>query len=126
MTEPSNQRRYPRVSTSGRDYGIRFSIVEQEVLEARMANLSASGCGLEVPMGDAWSIDIGTNLEGIYIDHPDVPYVPLQGTVVRVLGKIPGKMVGYVLVGVDFNKVTDLVQGLIRDHVDQRLAETEG
>jgi hypothetical protein len=124
MSETSDERRFPRVNTSGLSYGIRFTVLEHEVQESRMVNLSASGCGLEVPMADAWSIDVGAGLEDVYIDHQDVPYVPLHGTVVRILGKIPGKVSGYCLVGIDFNLITPFIQDMIREHVDARLAET--
>jgi hypothetical protein len=39
-----------------------------------------------------------------------------------VLGKVPGKTSGYVLVGVDFTDITPLVQDLIDGHVQAQRA----
>jgi len=46
--------------------------------------------------------------------------VPLQATVVRLLGKVPGKTSGYLLAGVEFTLVTPFIKGLIEDHVEGR------
>lgn len=117
MPEEADRRRFARLSTAGKPYGVSFSHGGRDVLSARLANLSACGCGLEVQMEEAADLESGSLLEGICLDHPDIPPVPLDGVVVRVLGKVPGKTSGYVLVGVDFTAITPLVQGLINDHV---------
>ncbi len=117
MPEEADRRRFARLSTAGKPYGVRFSHGGQDVQSARLANLSACGCGLEVQMAEAANLESGSLLQGICMEHPDIPPVPLDGVVVRVLGKVPGKTSGYVLVGVDFTAITPLVQGLINDHV---------
>jgi c-di-GMP-binding flagellar brake protein YcgR len=106
-------------------YGVRFQVLEREIADARLANLSASGCALEVQMAEAWHLGMGSVLETFYLDHPDLPFVPLQASVVRILGKVAGKTQGYALVGVDFSRITDFVGGLIEDHVAASLAEAE-
>jgi c-di-GMP-binding flagellar brake protein YcgR len=118
-----DRRRYPRLSTTGKPYGVRFEVQGQEIRDARLANLSACGCGLEIQIGEAADLESGALLQKIILEHPDLPTVPLDGVVVRVLGKVPGKTAGYVLVGVDFTSITPLVQTLINDHV---LAEHAG
>jgi len=71
-------------------------------------------------MADARNLDLGAVLEEIVMVHPDLPCVPLQGTVVRLLGKVPGKTSGYVLAGVEFTLITPFVRQLIRDHTESR------
>jgi hypothetical protein len=73
-------------------------------------------------MVDAWDLDTGSVLENLCILHPDLPSVPLRGTVVRLLGKVPGKTSGYVLAGVEFNLITPFIQGLIDAHIEARCA----
>ena len=117
------RRRFTRMSTSGGPYAVTFQIHGRVVDSARLANLSAGGCGLEIQMVDAWDLDSGAVLENICIIHPDLPCVPLQGIVMRLLGKVPGKTSGYVLAGLEFSQITPFVQGLIEDHVQERCAQ---
>jgi len=124
VTSEADRRRFERLSTAGKPYGVRFHLCGREILGARLANLSACGCGLEVQMADATGLEAGVNLQALHLVHPDLPLVPLEGTVVRVLGKVAGKTAGYVLVGVDFTGITPLVQGLIQGHVLAQQAGT--
>ncbi len=105
------------MSTSGGPYGVAFHIHDRLVSDARLANISAGGCGLEIQMVDAWDLDTGSVLDNLCIMHPDFPCVPLQGTVVRLLGKVPGKTSGYVLAGIEFSLITPFIQELIEGHV---------
>lgn len=114
------RRRFTRLSTSGGPYEVSFSVQDRRVSTARLANLSAGGCGLEIQMVDAWDLDAGSVLDNLCILHEDLPAVPLQGILVRVLGKVPGKTSGYVLAGVEFSVITPFVQGLINGHVEAR------
>ena len=111
------------MSTSGGPYEVSFHIHDRVVTTARLANLSAGGCGLEVQMVDAWDLDSGSVLENLCIINADLPCVPLQGTVVRLLGKVPGKTSGYVLAGIEFSLITPFIQGLIEAHVLARSAQ---
>jgi c-di-GMP-binding flagellar brake protein YcgR len=101
---------------------VAFQIHDRLVTGARLANISAGGCGLEIQMVDAWDLDTGAVLDNLCILHPDLPCVPLQGTVVRLLGKVPGKTSGYVLAGVEFSLITPFIQDLIEGHVVARCA----
>ncbi len=110
------------MSTSGGAYRVAFHIHDRMVAGARLANLSAGGCGLEIQIADAWDLDTGSVLENFCLFHPDLPCVPLRGTVVRLLGKVPGKTSGYVLAGIEFTMITPFVQGLIDGHVEAHCA----
>jgi c-di-GMP-binding flagellar brake protein YcgR len=114
----SERRRDIRLSTSGGPYRVSFRFRDRHIAQARLANVSAGGCGLEIQMADARDLDTGAVLEEFFLLHPDLPCVPLQATVVRMLGKVPGKTSGYVLAGVEFSLITPFVQQLIRDHVE--------
>ena len=116
--DPNNRRRHVRLSTSGGPYQVSFRFKDRHVGAARLANVSAGGCGLEIQMGDAWDMDTGSVLEELFLLHPDLPCVPLQAIVVRMLGKVPGKTSGYVLVGVEFSQITPVIEQMIREHVE--------
>jgi len=117
-TDESDRRRDIRLSTTGGPYQVSFQFRERHVPCARLVNLSAGGCGLEIQMADARDMDTGAVLEDFFLLHPDLPCVPLRAIVVRLLGKVPGKTSGYVLAGVEFTMITPFVGQLIRDHVE--------
>jgi c-di-GMP-binding flagellar brake protein YcgR len=121
MSFQHEQRKYPRLSITDEAYEIRFRVNGAEVLNGRVVNLSAGGCGLEVQMAEARSIEVGETLDDLCLDHPDLPLVPLSATVLRILGKVPGKTSGYVLLGLEYQGITPFVRGLIAGHVDSRL-----
>lgn len=110
------------MSTSGGPYEVAFHLHDRLVDGARLVNLSASGCGLEIQMVDAWDLDTGSVLENLCLFHPDLPCVPLRGSVVRLLGKVAGKTSGYVLAGVEFTMITPFIQDLIDAHVESHCA----
>ena len=123
MSLQPEQRKYPRLNLTGQDYAISFQIHGMEVRDCRLVNLSQGGCGLEVQLAMARNIELGDILEAIYLDHPDLPFLPLSGVVLRMLGKVPGKTSGYVLMGVEFQEITPFVATLIGKHVETQLAE---
>jgi len=125
VSEGQDRRRAQRLSTSGSQYQVIFQVQGREVRQARLANISSTGCGLEVPISEAWNLETGSVLKELYMDHVDLPYVPLQGFVVRMLGKVPGKTNGYVLVGVDFTQITPFIQELIQSHIEANLSGHE-
>ena len=114
------RRREFRLSTAAGGYRVRLRFQGRPVTDARLVNLSAGGCGLEIQMADVREMDVGAVLEDIVLVHPDLPCVPLEGAVVRMLGKVPGKTSGYVLAGVEFTLITPFIRQLIRDHTESR------
>lgn len=113
----SERRRDVRLSTSGGAYLVGFRHRDRRITTARLVNLSAGGCGLEIQIADAWDMDIGAVLDEFLIINPDLPCVPMEVTIMRMLGKVSGKTSGYVLAGVEFSMITPFVKELIRDHV---------
>ncbi|HEX9081973.1 MAG TPA: PilZ domain-containing protein [Holophagaceae bacterium] len=123
MTSEADRRRYQRLSTSGKPYEVQVKVHGRELPGVRLANLSACGCGLELQISEVADLEAGAILDEILIEHDDLPPVPLAGVIVRILGKVPGKTTGYVLVGVDFTVITPMVQTLINEHVMAQQAE---
>lgn len=122
MSIQHEQRKYPRLSIHTPGYAVRFQAKGRTVGDTRLVNLSAGGCGLEIQMGEARFLEVGDVLEAFEIDHPDLPLAPLSAVILRMLGKVPGKTSGYVLMGLEFQGITPFVRGLIADHVAARLA----
>jgi len=123
MPVQNEQRKYPRMSISSGEYGVRFKAKGLEILDGRLVNLSACGCGLEVAVADSQHLEVGDILEGFHLDHPDLPSVPLSALIMRLLGKMAGRTTGYVLAGVEFQGITPFVRNLIADHVAAQLPE---
>ncbi len=113
---PANRRRYARLNT-GVDYRVRV-VHDGQVLErAQLMNISACGCGIQVHLEEIPGVEVGLILPQIYLLHEDLPLVPLQGTVVYMLGKHAGKVGGSVFLGVDFAPITPFLVNLIDQHV---------
>jgi len=125
MSIQHEKRKYPRVSIHDEDYGIRLQVKDTVVHDGRLVNLSAGGCGLEIQMADARNLEVGDILDSVFLDHPDLPFLPLAAVVARLLGKVAGKTTGYVLVGLEFQETTPFVRALISDHVDEKLSLEE-
>lgn len=118
---PQDRRRYPRLNT-GPEYGLYLWVGDHRVEHARMQNISACGLALQMQVEEAGTLEVGSTVAPLYLDHPDLPWVPLQATVMWVLGKHAGKTSGYILVGLDFTLITPFVRNLIQEHVlNQRL-----
>ena len=125
MSLPHEQRKYPRMSVTDGEYSVRFRVKGIDVHECRLVNLSAGGCGLEVAISEVDQVEVGDILEGFCVDHFDLPAVPLSALVMRMLGKVPGKTSGYVLLGVEFQGITPFVRSLIAEHVSDRLSQKD-
>ena len=123
MSNPPDLRKYPRLSISGQGYQVRFQIQDSTILDSRLVNLSAGGCGMEVQIAAARSLEVGMVLEELFLDHQDLPLVPLSAVILRILGKVPGKTSGYILLGVEFQHLTPFLRELIAVHVDAQLGE---
>ena len=123
MRVQHEQRKYPRMSVSGGDYRRPLQGQGQGIQDNRLVNLSAGGCCLEVDMAEWGRSTWGTVVEDLYLDHPDLPAVPLSALVMRILGKVAGKTHGYVLMGVEFQGITEFARNLIAEHVSAQLTE---
>lgn len=119
--EPTGEmRRSDRLST-GPEYEVSLEFQGRELAEAVLQNISACGCGVKIPRNQASGLENGLRLSPVYLVHPELPYVPLEATIVRLLGRANSNQEGYVLLGLDFVYVTPTVERLILDHVASRL-----
>ncbi len=122
METSGEMRRFQRLSV-GSDYRATMAFQGRELKGIVLQNISAGGCGVQVPRSEAAGMDSGLHLS-MHLIHPAIPYVPLDATIVRLLGRATGSQDGYVLLGLEFAYVTPTVQRLIQRHVAAQLNTT--
>ncbi len=119
METSGEMRRFERLSV-GPDYRATIAFQGRELKGIVLQNISAGGCGVQVPRPEAAGMDSGLSLD-LHFVHPALPYVPLEATIVRLLGRATGDQEGYVLLGLEFVYITPTVQRLIQSHVSAQL-----
>lgn len=120
MEQPSDRRRYPRLSLEA-GFTARFRAADKSFTAVQMSDLSAGGTCLRVDAQEADPLLKGTQVSTLYLDHPDLPTVPLQGQVSWLMGKVAGKTEGFVLVGVEFSGLNPKIEAALARFVDERL-----
>jgi hypothetical protein len=113
---PQDRRRFARMNT-GPDYGVRIVHGGRVLERARLTSISGSGCAAQVQLEEIPGLEVGTLFDTIHLLHPDLPYVPLQGTAVWVMGRHATKTTGTVLLGIDFTPITPFLQQFMDAHV---------
>jgi c-di-GMP-binding flagellar brake protein YcgR len=101
MNSPIDRRRYSRVNVGG-DHTVSFQVGEKSLTGLTMIDMSAGGCCIRIPTTQIEGITKGILVSTLYLVHPRIPSVPLQASVNWLLGKLPGKIEGFVLVGLEF------------------------
>lgn len=122
MEQPSDRRRYPRLSLDA-GYTARFRAAERSFAAVQMSDLSAGGTCLRVEALEAEPLTKGLQVSALYLDHPGLPTVPLQGQVSWLMGKVPGKTEGFVLVGIEFVNLNPKIETALAKFVDERLSK---
>ncbi len=120
MEPVGEMRRFDRLSV-GPEYEVSLEFQGRELANAVLQNISACGCGVKVPRSQAAGLENGLRLTRVFLIHSALPYVPLEATIVRLLGRAEGNQEGYVLLGLDFVYVTPTVEQLILSHVAEQL-----
>lgn len=120
MDSPANRRRHPRLSV-GDGYTARFRAAETAFQAVPLTDLSAGGLCLRVGAREAAPLEKGQPVATLFIEHPALPAVPLQGQISWVMGKVPGKSEGFVLVGVSFVNLHPKLEAVLARHVEERL-----
>ena len=113
-------RRFDRLSV-GPDYEVRLEFQGRELADAVLQNISACGCGVKIPRSEAAGLETGLHLNRVNLQHPCLPSVPLEATIVRLLGRANSAREGYVLLGLDFVYVPRTVEQLILRHIEKQL-----
>lgn len=121
MDTPADRRRYPRLSVDA-SYTARFRAADKSFTAVPMSDLSAGGICLRVAAIEAETLVKGTLVSTLYLDHPNLPKVPIQGQVTWMMGKVPGKLTGFVLVGVEFVALNPKTEAALANYVDERLS----
>ena len=111
---------HPRVSL-GSDHTCSFRMAGVVFQDVPMTNLSDSGCGFRVHIKNSGPFCPGSFVQAFRIHHPEFPAVPMQGCLSQVVGKIPGRTMGFILVHMDFQNLNERLIKIIKDHVGQRL-----
>lgn len=125
MDASADRRRHPRLSVGG-GYTARFRAADRAFAGVPLADLSAGGLCLRLEAREAEPLGKGTFLAALYVDHPGLPAVPLQGQVSWLMGKVPGKTDGFVLVGVEFVNLHPKVEAVLAQHVLDRIGGAHG
>jgi hypothetical protein len=86
-----------------------------------MVDLSAGGICLRMDPRESGPLVKGTQVTSLFLDHQGLPTVPLQGLVSWVMGRVPGKVEGFILVGVEFMNLNPKVESALAQHVQERL-----
>jgi len=116
----SEMRRFDRLSV-GPEYEVSLEFQGRELIGAVLQNISACGCGLKLPRSEAAGLEAGLRFERLYLIHAALPFVPLEATIVRMLGRAEGSREGYILLGLDFVYVSPTVEHLLQRHIDEQL-----
>ena len=120
MDSPADRRRYPRLSVDA-SYTARFHGAGKVFMAVAMVDLSAGGICLRMDPRESGPLLKGTQVTALYLDHLGLPTVPLQGLVSWVMGRVPGKVEGFILVGVEFLNLNPKVEAILAQHVQERL-----
>ena len=120
MDVPADRRRHPRLSVDP-SYTARFKAANRTFTGVPMTDLSAGGTCLRMAPAEAAGLVKGTNVVSLFLDHLGLPTVPLQGQVAWVMGRVPGRTEGFVLIGVEFVNLHAKVEAALAHYVRQRL-----
>lgn len=113
-------RRFDRLSV-GPEYEVSLEIRGRELAGSVLQNISACGCGVKILRSEASGLETGLRIDRVHLIHAELPYVPLEATIVRMLGRAEGAREGYILLGLDFVYVSPTVERLLLRHIDEQL-----
>jgi c-di-GMP-binding flagellar brake protein YcgR len=116
MDDPQNRRRFTRVNVGG-DHTASFRLGERAFLGLALTNLSAGGCCLKLPAVQAEGIEKGCAVTQFCLVHPRLPSIPLEATVCWLLGRQPGRVEGFLLVGFEFHGISPQYQETLDTYV---------
>ena len=112
--------RHPRLSV-GTDYSCSFRINGVVYQDVALTVFCAIGCGFRVDAQRSGPFHVGGFIQSFHLYHDQLPQVPMQGCISRVIGKIPGRTEGYVLIHMDFVNINERLMNIFEEHVIQRL-----
>ncbi len=122
MDQPAERRRYPRLSVDA-SFTARFRAADFSFTAVPMSDLSAGGVCLRVDAALAEPLSKGVAVTQLCLEHPGLPKTPLRGQVSWLMGKVPGKTEGFVLVGVEFVDLNPKTEAALASFVAERLGQ---
>jgi c-di-GMP-binding flagellar brake protein YcgR len=122
MDQPADRRRHPRLSVDA-SYTARFRAGDRAYDSVPLSDLSAGGICLRIGVLDADPFSKGTMITNLYLEHAGLPKSPLQGQVTWMMGKVPGKQEGFVLVGVEFVGLNPKLEAALASFVAERIGK---
>jgi hypothetical protein len=98
-------------------YHCRFRVNGVAYQDQPLSGLLPGSCRFGVDVRRSGPFQAGALLQTFYVDHPELPQVPVQACVSRVVGKLPGRTEGQVTVYADFINLNQRLRGLIQEHL---------
>lgn len=86
-----------------------------------MTSLSAGGLGLRVPAAVTAGMEVGDEVTGIRLEHPDLLQMELQGSITHLLSQRHGPGEGFMLLGIRFEGAPPGLIQFLEAFVAQRL-----
>lgn len=120
MNDSEPRRRFPRVNVD-EDHRVLFQIGDRTASDVVITNLSAGGCCVKLACAQADGLDKGTVIPTLTLVHPRMPSEPLQAMICWMLGKQPGRVDGFILVGFEFTNADPHVQATLDAYVKELL-----
>lgn len=123
MSDPMEDRRASRRLTVGPDHRVRFSAGGKVFSGISLSDLSAGGCCARIPVAQAEGLERGMALEDLHLAHPKLPGAALRGRLAWIMGRVPGRTEGFVVLGIEFVEPAAAVTQAIEAYVAEGLAQ---
>jgi len=121
MDHPTDRRDTRRLFV-GPDHTIRFTLKGHAFSGIRITNLSVGGCFAVVSKRDTGLFTSGAILEGVCLEHPDLPKTLFTAQVRYSLGANPSQtMMEYLGIGIAFLSLPSEVQNALVNYLNNML-----
>ena len=115
-------RRYRRANT-GPGHTVQFKARNRFFMGLSVVSMGAGGCSVKISITLAASLKPDDPLTKLFLLHPDLPQVPLEGRVSWIRGRQPGLEENALLMGIEFLSLEEGYAKLLDDYVVQLLKE---
>lgn len=116
------RRTSPRL-TVGPDHRVRFTVQGRLYSGVPLSDISAGGCCARMPVVQAEDLERGMLLESLHLAHPRLPGAELRGRLAWIMGRVPGKTEGIVVLGIEFLDPAPAVRQAIEAYVAEGLTD---
>lgn len=109
-------RRYRRANT-GSEYTVQFKVRDRFFMGLSVTSLGAGGCSVKISATLATSLKPDDLLSKLFLLHPELPRVPLEGRISWIRGRQPGMDENVLLMGVEFLSPDESYAQTLDDYV---------